>query len=85
MTTYALKQYLLGPWMDTQSFPPYIKQKARDIFKSHSTWRTQWAPLDESNVVDTNWVFGWPKAGKELLDFLESTIYSPTTEGRRRS
>ena len=71
ITTLALRNYLLGPWMDNKDFPPYIKKKAREIFANHNNWRSLWHPLSEGAPLDTNWIFAWPPASKELLDFVE--------------
>ena len=73
------KEYLLGEWLDSKNFPSYIKVKAREIFAGFASWRTIWHPLSNSDVkVDTTWIFKWPKVGQLLLDFLESTIFTPT-------
>lgn len=85
LTSKALKEHLLGPWLDTMGFPTHIKDKCREIFASHSSWRTLWQPLvshsDDPSVqlvVDTTWIFQWPRVGKDLLAFLEATIYMPS-------
>ena len=72
-----LKTHLLGDWLDQMGFPDYIKSKCRAIFQNHTTYRIQWRPIDDDLVIDTTWVFSWPKAGKDLIDFLELCIYKP--------
>jgi hypothetical protein len=80
VTTQSMKQYLLGRWLDDKEIPAYIKEKARQIFASHKSCRALWHPLLEDDLqhIDTTWVFGWPPAGKALLDFIESACYLPT-------
>jgi hypothetical protein len=77
LTQLALKDHLLGPWMDARNFPQYMKDKAREIFHSHHSWRRLWHPLHNSEI-DTTWLFSWPRFGREFLDMLESCIFLPT-------
>ena len=69
-----IKEYLLGQWLDSKHFPTYIKSKARETFASHDSYR-QFNPLGDG-VSDTTWLFQWPKAGKDLMTFLEGAIYA---------
>ena len=70
------KAYLLGPWLDSKNFAPFIKAKVREIFRDHASWRKLYNPLHAS--ADTTWCLGWPKAGKLLCNFIEGAIYNPT-------
>ena len=78
LTGLALKNYLLGSWLDGRDFPAYIKSKAREIFNSHASWRALYQPSDQSLVLDTTWLFRWPKVGRDLLEFIEGTVFLPT-------
>ena len=80
MTTFALKKYLLGTWLDGRDFPAYIKQRARETFASHSKFREMWNPHDGDVAPDLSWLFSWPPAGKKLFEFLECAIYLPTPQ-----
>ena len=78
LTGLAMKRYLLGEWLDQKAYPPYVKAKCREIFDTHDSWRLLWHPLDYQAAVsalDVTWSLSWPKAFKDLLDFLESAIY----------
>ena len=35
----TIKQYLLGDWLDSKEFPPYVKQRLREIFQPHASYR----------------------------------------------
>jgi len=78
LTTQILKQYLLGPWLDNKNFPPYIKDKARTVFASHSSYRELYAPL--AGTVDTTWLFSWPESGRKLMSFLENVLYATSPQ-----
>ena len=72
----SLRDYLLGPWMDAQPFPPYMKSKCREIFDTRASYRTLYMPV--SGNLDNTWLFSWPKFGSRLVNFLESVLYNPT-------
>ena len=76
LTTFNLKQYTLGQWLDGKRIPPTIKDTARDIFSSHAAYRSKYNPFE--GTVDTNWMFGWPKVGNMVFSFLEQTVYLTT-------
>lgn len=78
----TLRDYLLGSWLDALGLPAYMVQKCREIFKDHAAYRALYNPLVPSDaecvaIVDTTWFLKWPQCGKEVVDFLESTIYTP--------
>ena len=68
-----MNEYLLGPWLDGKHFPAYVKSKVRETFKNHESYR-KYNPI--SGAGDTTWLFQWPKAGRDLVAFLEATIYA---------
>ncbi len=79
MARLALKGHLLGPWLDALDVPPYMKKMVREIFESHESYRRLYSPiatLSEDVIVDTTWIFKWPKFGRDLVDFLETAIYA---------
>ena len=76
LTTFALKHHLLGPWLEGKDIPSNIKETSRDIFASHSAYRSKYNPFD--GTIDTNWLFTWPKVGSMLLSFFEQTLFLHT-------
>ena len=76
MMQLDLRDYLLGQWMDNMNFPPYMKEKCRELFDSRKSYREHYMPLE--GIVDTTWLFKWPEWGKQVLNFLESVLYNPT-------
>ena len=76
MMQLALKQYLLGPWLDSIDFPGYIKAKAREVFKDHAAYRTLYQPI--CGDIDTTYMLHWPEVGRSLFKFLEGALYTPT-------
>ena len=40
-----MKKYLLGGWLDPKLYPDFVKKKAREVFKSHHTYRLLWNPI----------------------------------------
>ena len=79
LTQLALKDHLLGPWLDARNFPPFVKEKVRAIFIDHKAYRESYNPLNNA-CVDTTFLFGWPKVGRDLIQFLDSLIYSSTPQ-----
>ena len=77
LVAFDMKRYLLGEWLDGRSYPIYVKVKYREIVASHDSWRSLWHPLpdDSSSTLDVTWKLTWPKAYKDLLDFIESAVY----------
>ena len=76
-TQLAMKKFLLSEWLDTKPYPHYVKDRARMIFDSWDSWREHWHPFDDSPAVDTTWLLDWPKAYRDLLQFLEVCIFMP--------
>ena len=76
--SFMLRGYLLGEWLNGRDYPLYIKDKLRSVFASHASWRSQYSPMDSSTAVDTSFLIGWPKYGKEFMNFYENMIYEPT-------
>ena len=74
-----LRDYLLGPWLDSKlEIPEYMKKKCREVFQNHKTFRHLWHPLDHDGSVDTTWLFAWPRFGRDLMSFMEGSLYLPT-------
>ena len=71
----AMRDYLLGPWMDSKNFPPYMKSKCREVFDNRMTYRQLYMPVD--TPTPCTWMFSWPKFGHLLVNFLEAILYSP--------
>lgn len=79
-TAYEMKKFLLGKWMTEAEFiPTYVKEKARELFMSHASYRKLWHPHGDAQL-NTNWLFSFPKPARELLDVLELAIYLPAYE-----
>ena len=76
MHQLALKEYLLGPWLDDKDFPSHIKAKCREVMASHESYRRLYNPI--SGSVDTNWMFTWPTVGVEVVKFLDGILYATT-------
>ena len=76
LTCLDLKIYLLGKWLDEKDFPAFVKEKVRAIFDSHLSYRTMYNPYD-GKVVDTTFIFSWPRCGTELIKLRENAIYIP--------
>ena len=77
----TLKEHLLGAWLDSLNIPPYMVQKCREIFKDHASYRRLYNPIElESDAkADTTWLLKWPQFGRDIVDFLESSIFVPQT------
>ena len=78
LMTLVLKNHLLGKWLDTKDIASYCKEKLREIFASHKSWRLLWHPIDTSDRIDTTWVFSWPRVYHDVLEFFETSMYTPT-------
>ena len=81
-----VKAHLLGPWLDQQPYPAYIKEKARLIFDNHASYRLHYNPFCSDDHADTTWLLRWPKVGSDLLAFIEAMVYmiSPSDETNYR-
>ena len=66
-----LRVFLLGDWLDGKSFPSFVKAKVRELFVNHASYNSLW-----KDCVNTTWLLGWPKVGKQLINFLENSCYS---------
>ncbi len=71
-----LLSYLRGTWLDSMDLPSYMKAKLRDIFESHQSYRSQYAPFACMGPVDTTWLSGWPPVGTRVISFFESLVYN---------
>ena len=76
MTQFALQSHLLGPWLDGKNVLPQIKDAARNIFSSHTAYRSKYNRFH--GVADTTFMFAWPKQGTMILSFLEQCVYHNT-------
>ena len=70
-----MRDYLLGAWLDGLNVPAYMKAKCREIFDNRATYRCDYMPVD--GTAETSWLFKWPQFGRQLVNFLESIVYSP--------
>lgn len=73
-----VKSHLLGSWLDHQPFPSYMKDKLRQIFASHVSYRKTYNPIGIIDGVDTTWLLKWPKVGNDLVGFIEGMCYMAT-------
>eukprot|EP00973_Karenia_brevis_P000683 97042-Karenia_brevis.AAC.1 len=48
MIQLSMKKHLLGQWLDAKPYPHYVKDRARKIFESWTTWRALWHPYDDA-------------------------------------
>ena len=74
----AMRDFLLGSWMDSMNFPPYMKSKCRELFDTRMTYRQLYMPIDTQ--APNTWLFSWPKFGHLLVNFLEAILYSPNSQ-----
>ena len=71
----ALRDVLLGPWLDSQNSPPIHEEQVSGDFDSRMTYR-QYMPVDTAAAPNT-WLFSWPKFGHLLVNFLGVIMYDP--------
>ena len=76
LTTFNMKAFLLGPWLDGKHVMPTIKDTARSIFSSHAEYRAQYNPF--AGTPDTTFMFAWPKAGAMIFSFIEMALFQST-------
>ena len=67
----AMKNELLGPWLDNLNVTSNVKQVARQKFMNFKSVRDSITGYPGDATVDTSWLAHLPESGSRLMDFLE--------------
>lgn len=76
----GLREHLLATVLDAHMWDDRAKPKFREIFSSHKSYRSKYAPLD-GTLCDLTWMSGWGAATKSLWDFMEKLLYTQEYDG----
>ena len=80
---FDLKQHLLGDYLDKLAFPSDVRQKLREVFENHESYRKFVAPFDA--VADLSFSCSWNKSATSCLRMFEALIYSSEMDGTKKT
>ncbi len=66
-----MHEYLLGPFLEKNTFNTNVKTQVRIVFKDFASYRTMLKPYSEKTKPDLSWCGGWSESSKKLVELIE--------------
>ena len=81
----AAKEFLLGSWLDGLDVEPLHKEKARSVFASFQSARTQYLNYEGDPVADTTYQANWKESSVLIFSLIDDLVYNNTFDERYKN
>ena len=80
VTQKAMKDHLLGPFLDGRGFHSQAKADLRAIFASPNSYIQKLRPLREDDAIDVSFQATWPASAFKMCELLETAAFSASED-----
>ena len=72
---YDLRKYLVSEFLDSRKFCSAAKEKMRQVFANHQTYRQHFGFPSSTGKLDISWQDTWAPSTMQVSKFIEDMIF----------